>query len=207
MKSKKILISYKIAFALLGFSAVVTEIATLVERGQFNPFNFFSYFTIQSNIFAFAILLASTVAVASNKKSTILNLLRGAATLYMVITGIVFAVLLAGVEGSILTAVPWDNIVLHYIMPVVLLVDWLVDKPNKSIAFKNSFVWLIYPVAYVIYSLTRGYFVDWYPYPFLDPSSNGYGGVLVTGIGIAGLTFVLMFALTKLSRTKTSNWN
>lgn len=205
MRSKKILVSYKIVFALLGFSAVVTEIATLVERGQFNPFNFFSYFTIQSNIFAFAILLASTVAVASNKKTTILNLLRGAATIYMVITGIVFAVLLAGVEGSILTAAPWDNIVLHYIMPVVLLVDWLVDKPNKSIAFKNSLVWLIYPVTYVIYSLTRGHFVDWYPYPFLDPSSNGYGGVLVTGIGIAGLTLVLMFTLTKLSRTKTFN--
>ena len=203
MKSKKIFISYKIGFALLGFSAVVTEISTLVERGQFNPFNFFSYFTIQSNIFAFVMLLASAVAVASSKKSTILNLLRGAATLYMVITGIVFAVLLAGVEGSILTAAPWDNIVLHYIMPVVLLVDWLVDKPNKSIAFKKSLVWLIYPVAYVIYSLTRGHFVDWYPYPFLDPSSNGYVGVLVTGMCIAGLAVVLTFVLTKLSRTKT----
>lgn len=199
------LISYKMAFALLGFSAVVTEIATLIERDLFNPFNFFSYFTIQSNIFAFTILFVSVIATASNRRSSKLNLLRGAATLYMVITGIVFAVLLAGVEGSILTAAPWDNIVLHYIMPVVLLVDWLVDKPNKSIAFKNSLVWLVYPVAYVIYSLTRGHFVDWYPYPFLDPNTNGYAGVLLTGLGIAALTIILMYILARSTRNKLSN--
>ena len=205
MKSKNMLISCKMVFALLGFSAVVTEIATLVERDLFKPFNFFSYFTIQSNIFAFTILVLSAFAIASNKKSNQLSLLRGAATLYMVITGIVFAVLLAGVEGAILTAVPWDNIVLHYIMPVALLVDWLVDKPNKSIAFKKSLVWLIYPVVYVVYSLTRGHFVDWYPYPFLDPNNNGYAGVLLTGLGVAGLTLILMYALTKFTRTKPSN--
>ena len=205
MKSKNIIIGCKISFALLGFSAVVTEIATLIERDLFKPFNFFSYFTIESNIFAFVILIVSALALANNKRSSKLYLLRGAATLYMVITGIVFAVLLAGVEGSILTAVPWDNIVLHYIMPVVLLVDWLVDKPNKTITFKSSFIWLIYPLTYVIYSLARGKLVNWYPYPFLDPKSNGYTGVLITGLGIAALTIILMYVLTKLSRHKSPN--
>ena len=205
MKSKNIIIGCKISFALLGFSAVVTEIATLIERDLFKPFNFFSYFTIESNIFAFIILIVSALALANNKRFSKLYLLRGAATLYMVITGIVFAVLLAGVEGSILTAVPWDNIVLHYIMPVVLLVDWLVDKPNKTITFKSSFIWLIYPLTYVIYSLARGKLVNWYPYPFLDPKSNGYTGVLITGLGIAALTIILMYVLTKLSRHKSPN--
>ena len=199
------LISYKIAFALLGLSAVVTEIATLIERNLFNPFNFFSYFTIQSNIFAFAILILSALATASNRGSSKLNLLRGAATLYMAVTGIVFAVLLAGVAGSVLTAVPWDNIVLHYIMPVALLVDWFVDRPKKSIAFKKALVWLIYPVAYIIYSLTRGHFVNWYPYPFLNPNTNGYAGVLMTGLGIAALTSMLAFILTKVTRNKPSD--
>ena len=205
MKSKSLAIGYKLTFALLGFSAVVTEIATLVERNHFNPFNFFSYFTIQSNIFAFVMLIVSALAVASNKRSSKLNLLRGAATLYMVITGIVFAVLLAGVEGSILTAVPWDNLVLHYIMPVVLLIDWLVDKPSKAITFKRSFVWLIYPISYVIYSLDRGQLVNWYPYPFLNPKTNGFSGVFLTAVGIAGLTIVLMFILVKFTRNKPAH--
>ena len=205
MKNKSLAIGYKLTFALLGFSAVITEIATLVERNHFNPFNFFSYFTIQSNIFAFVMLIVSALAVASNKRSTKLNLLRGAATLYMVITGIVFAVLLAGVEGSILTAVPWDNLVLHYIMPVVLLVDWLVDKPSKAMTFKSSFVWLIYPLTYVIYSLVRGQLVNWYPYPFLDPKTKGFSGVFLTAVGIAALTMILMFVLTKLTRKKSAH--
>ena len=205
MKSKSLAIGYKLTFALLGFSAVVTEIATLVERNLFNPFNFFSYFTIQSNIFAFVMLIVSALAVASNKRSSKLNLLRGAATLYMVITGIVFAVLLAGVEGSILTAVPWDNLVLHYIMPVVLLIDWLVDKPSKAITFKRSFVWLIYPISYVIYSLVRGQLVNWYPYPFLDPKTNGLSGVFLTAVGIAALTIILMFILVKFTRNKPAH--
>ena len=204
MKNKSLAIGYKLTFGLLGFSAVVTEIATLVERNHFNPFNFFSYFTIQSNIFAFMMLLVSALAIASNKRSTKLNLLRGAATLYMVITGIVFAVLLAGVEGSILTAVPWDNLVLHYIMPVVLLVDWLVDKPSKAMTFKSSFVWLIYPLTYVIYSLVRGQLVNWYPYPFLDPKTNGFSSVFLTAAGIAALTMILMFALTKFTRKRSA---
>ena len=205
MKNKSLAIGYKLTFALLGFSAVVTEIATLVERNHFNPFNFFSYFTIQSNIFAFVMLIVSALAVARNKRSSKLNLLRGAATLYMVITGIVFAVLLAGVEGSILTAVPWDNLVLHYIMPVVLLIDWLVDKPSKAITFKRSFVWLIYPISYVIYSLVRGQLVNWYPYPFLNPKTNGFSGVFLTAVGIAGLTIVLMFILVKFTRNKPAH--
>lgn len=43
LQNKKFLISYKLFFALLGFSAIVTEIATAVERGTFNPANFFSF--------------------------------------------------------------------------------------------------------------------------------------------------------------------
>jgi hypothetical protein len=36
------LVVSRMVFALLGFSALVTEIATLVARGRFVPANFFS---------------------------------------------------------------------------------------------------------------------------------------------------------------------
>jgi len=39
--------------------------------------------------------------------------------------------------------------------------------------------WLLYPLAYLVYTLIRGAQVDWYPYPFLDVSRHGYGGVLL----------------------------
>lgn len=125
-------------------------------------------------------------------------MLRGAATLYMVTTGIVFAVLLAGIEGIVLTAVPWDNIVLHYIIPIAALVDWIIDPPRSRIGFKKALVWMIFPLVYVVYSLLRGPLVDWYPYPFLDPTTQGYGGVAVVSVGIAATVLVLIWLLTRL---------
>lgn len=39
------MVGYKVFFGLLGFSALVTEIATIAAGGNWNPMNFFSYFT------------------------------------------------------------------------------------------------------------------------------------------------------------------
>jgi len=197
MTKKHILIAYKTFFALLGFSAIVTEIATIVERGRFIPSNFFSFFTIESNIFAVLVFLLSAFAVAGNKKAVHITMLRGAATLYMVTTGIVFALLLAGLENVALTAVPWDNIVLHYIIPIAAFVDWIVDPPKSRIGFKKALVWMVFPVTYVAYSLLRGPLVDWYPYPFLNPATQGYGGVAVVSVGIAATVLVLTWLLTR----------
>lgn len=193
-------IIYKTAFGLLGLSAVITEIVALVGLGVFNPSNFFSYFTILSNIFAFSMLLIGAYYLLKHKQSKRVDMLRGAAALYMIITGIVFATLLANIEGITLTAVPWDNTVLHYIIPVVMLIDWLIDRPSASIGYKKSLIWLAFPIVYLAYSLIRGPIVGWYPYPFLNPANNGYEGVVMTGIGIAVVSLVLSLLLVKLSR-------
>lgn len=197
MSNKNLSILYKLFFAFLGFSAIVTEIATIVERGRFVPANFFSFFTIESNILAVIIFTFSALAIAKGKQNYKLTMFRGAAALYMVTTGIVFAVLLAGIENSILTAVPWDNIVLHYIIPVAAVLDWLLDPPKQRIAFKKALVWIVFPIAYVVYSLVRGSLVGWYPYPFLDPSPNGYLGVAVTSLAIAISSLVMIWLLTR----------
>lgn len=192
---KSFLIVYKIFFGLLALTAVITEIIVLIDRGRFVPANFFSFFTIESNLFAASVLIFSAVALLRNKPAAYLAMLRGAATLYMVTTGIVFAVLLSGLEATLLTAVPWDNIVLHYIMPLALLFDWFIDPPNSRITFKRALMWLAYPLVYVVYSLARGPLVGWYPYPFLNPATNGYAGVAVTGVGIAVVVVVLTWLL------------
>ena len=185
---------YRMLVALLGFSAVVTEIATLVERGVFVPANFFSYFTIEGNLFAVAVLLAAAVAPARHRR--LVDLLRGAATLYMVVIFLVFSVLLAGIEDSTLTAVPWDNTVLHYVMPVAVLADWLLDPPRRRIPFRTGVSWLLFPITYVGYSLVRGSIVGWYPYPFLDPA-DGYSEVAVVSVAIAVVGVVLAWAITR----------
>lgn len=203
IKKKNMLIGYKLFFSLLGFSAIITEIATIVERGKFNPANFFSFFTIETNILVFVTLLLSVIAVAMGKNSR-LDTFRSAVTVYALIVGIGFAVLLSGLEGVELTAVPWDNTVLHYIVPVAILVDFLTDRPKRKLQFKQSLVWLLFPVVYVTYSLIRGAIVGWYPYPFLNPDTNGYEAVAFTAFGLLLLALGLSWTITKLSSEKSS---
>jgi hypothetical protein len=198
INSKNILIGFKLFFGLLGFSAVVTEIATIAERGKFNPTNFFSFFTIETNILVFVTLLLSAIFVAMGKNSK-LDTLRSATTVYILIVCIGFAILLAGLEGVALTAVPWDNIVLHYVMPVAMLADFLIDRPRRKLLFKQSLVWLLFPIAYLIYSLIRGSLIGWYPYPFLNPDTKGYEGIVFTACGLLILALVLSWIITKLS--------
>lgn len=189
---------YKLLFALLGFSAIVTEIATLVEREKFVPINFFSFFTIQSNILVVVVLLLSAILVSMGKGGKI-NALRGATTVYILIVGIGFSFLLSGLENVALTAVPWDNIVLHYIIPIAVLVDYVIDRPGSRLRFTKSLLWLIYPVAYLVYSLVRGAIVGWYPYPFLNPSHGSTASMVITILGMMGLGILLVWVITKLS--------
>ena len=145
------LISYKLFFALLGFSSIVTEMAVTMERGTFKAENFFSYFTIETNILVVIMLLMSAVAIAAGKNSK-LDLFRSATTVYILVVGIGFSALLSGLEGVKLTAVPWDNVVLHYIIPVAVFADFMTDRPRRKLPFKRALLWLLFPIVDATYA-------------------------------------------------------
>ncbi len=193
MNNKLSLISYKVFFALLALSAVVTQMVYGITQDNFNATNFYSYFTIESNIFALVMFLVSAKAIRTGKRDANLDYLRGAATLYMLITGFIYSILLTGVDVN--TPLPWVNTVLHYLFPLVVLIDWLVDKPAKAIRTKKALLWLAFPLAYFVYSLVRGHYVGWYPYPFMNAANLGYAEVavnaVVIAIGMAGLAVVV----------------
>jgi hypothetical protein len=202
MFNKKFLITYKIFFALLGLAAVAQETIVLIDRGTYNFINFWSYFTNQSNLLAAITLLTTAYMLAKGIKSKNWVLFRGAASLYMVITGVVFAVLLSGGDPNTLTAVPIDNTILHEIIPIALLLDWLIDPPLKRIGFKRGLVWLVYPLVYAALALIRGENNGFYPYPFLNPANGGYGSVFVTVIGITLFVVAMAWLMTRLPLKK-----
>lgn len=185
--------SYRVLVALLGFSALVTEVAVLVERDQLKPGNFFSFFTVEANAFAVGVLLVSAVTTRSRR----LEMFRGASTLFMLTTIVVFTLLLSDLDPAILTAVPWDNTVLHYLMPIGVTLDWLIDPPRQRIPFRSALVWLVVPLAYVVYSLVRGEITGWYPYPFLDPADGGYLHVAIVSVGIAVVVAFFAWIVTR----------
>lgn len=199
--NKKFLIGYKLLFALLAFSALVTEVAVLAGRGTFNFVNFFSFFTVLTNSLVVVVLLLSALYLAANKQKK-LDWLRSATTVYILVVGIGFAFLLSGLQGVALTAVPWDNTVLHYIIPAAVLLDFLIDRPQTKIVFSRALLWLVYPAVYVGYSLLRGSIVGWYPYPFLNPEKAGFGSVFFVVACLFALGIALIALVSWLSGRK-----
>ncbi|HTB48557.1 MAG TPA: Pr6Pr family membrane protein [Verrucomicrobiae bacterium] len=205
MTKKQLLPSYKIAFAVLVLVTIVAQLSHSLQQSGFSIVNFFSYFTIESNLFGVTMLLLSAYYLVSRKKpDTQLDSLRGAATLYMVVTGIVYNLLLAHINVQI--TLPWVNTVLHQIFPVVMLLDWLIDPPKRTISTKQALRWLSYPLLYAAYTLIRGPLAHrWYPYPFINAAQHGYARVLLNCVVLAITVFVLAVivrSLPKLTRAK-----
>ena len=149
---------------------------------------FFSYFTILSNLCAALVLLAGTLRVPTPSRAW--NLTRLVAAANMVVVALVYQVLLSADDTGSLR--PWINFVLHYFMPMAIAVEWLLAPPRTPLGFKAGSLVLVFPLAYLAYSLIRGTVTGWYPYPFIDPTGpGGYGGVCAYAAGIAALFLVV----------------
>jgi len=98
---KYLVAALRLAVALLGLVAIVSTFFDTATRATINPFNFFGYFTMQSNIILVVVLLlAALVSFSGPRQSRSLVLALGCATTYIVTTGVVYNVLLAGLEGG-----------------------------------------------------------------------------------------------------------
>ena len=178
----------RLFFGLLALGAIGWQLGIHVRLG-FSILNFFSFFTNLSNLFASAVLLLGAIGFFVNPQRLYASTrVRYISTANMTIVGIVFAVLLRDVDlGSLL---PWINFVLHYVMPCVVVLDWLIAPPERRLRSADLMSALIFPVLYLLYVVLRGHSVDWYPYPFLNPATvGGYGIVALYSLGIA-LTFL-----------------
>jgi hypothetical protein len=199
------------AFRLLLGTTVLVAIAVQFIQGQsrsgFSAANFFSYFTIESNLLAAAIFIITGGAILGGIKLRRRSLIRGAAVLYMTITGIVYALLLSGISAELGLTLPWVNMVLHYLMPIAVLLDWFIDPPERRVSFKSGLTWTFFPLAYLIYSLIRGHNSGWYPYPFLNPAEDGYIGVVAISVGILAVTVGLIWLITKISGRNDKSTN
>jgi hypothetical protein len=118
----------------------------------------------------------------------------------MALVGIVFSVLLRNEDlGNLL---PWVNTVTHYIMPVVVVLDWLYQPPQSMLAVKQIVYWLIFPLLYLAYSIIRGAIVGFYAYPFFNPDKvGGYGGVLLYSVVILAVFLFVSWLLLTLGNT------
>jgi hypothetical protein len=184
-------------------AAILAQWLVSSKLANYEFFNFFGYFTIQSNILialAFAITL---VAAARRRRGDLrVSLFRGASTVYIATTGIVYNTLLVNVDVQ--TSVQWSNDVLHKVLPVYAVLDWLLFSDRAKLLLRHVWWFLLYPAVWLVVILIRGATDGWVPYPFLDPDL-GYGVVALYCLGVAvsiALLGVLVIGMSRLRIVK-----
>jgi hypothetical protein len=178
--------------------------AALIDAAGVSPHlgHFFSYFTIESNILACVVLLGGSLADPDSRGW---SMLRAAATLYITITGIVYAALLAHQDVGLTAA--WVNDVLHRVVPLLMVLDWIVFDPWPRSSRSTALGWLAGPLVYLAYSLIRGSIVHWYPYPFLDPRrKGGYEHVALTCVVLAIGMALLALLISWIGDRRSADW-
>ena len=184
---------------LAGAAAIVAAIVAQLARSIDNTLdaggdvgfvlqNFFSFFTIESNVLAVISLAVGAVLVATGRAETAgFTVFRLIAVTYMTVTFIVYNLLLRGIELPQGQTVPWSNEILHVVGPLLVVADWLLAPGRTRLEWKRVWAVVIFPIVWAAYTLIRGPIVGWYPYPFLNPenSDNGYLSVAFYVILIA----------------------
>ncbi|KVN79910.1 hypothetical protein WL02_28340 [Burkholderia ubonensis] len=165
--------AYRLTAALLALSTTLHGIAGRLDMPMSHVGNYLSYFTQLSSLYAAAMLFAG-LRRAARLGSARYESMRGAAVLYMLITAIVYELLLARPDALLHITPAYHNWVLHRIVPLVVLGDWLYVEPRSPIPWQSAVTWLGFPFVYLAYTLLRGAWENWYPYPFVDPRPHGY---------------------------------
>jgi hypothetical protein len=192
MKRSQVLTVVRAGFVVLVLIAIVAQAVELANHDLFDTTRFFAFFTIQSNLIGVA-AFGWLVLDRRAPRSRGLELLRGAAAVYLTVTFFVVIFLLSGVDVQLQLA--WVDFVLHKLFPVVVVLDWIVDPPTSRLNSRDALVWLVYPLAWTGLTIVRGAVDGWYPYPFLDPANGGYGQVAVTVIAVTIGFFVIALVM------------
>jgi len=114
----------RLLFALLCIAAIAAQGRFAVVEKQVPGEHFLSFFTIQSNLMAAAPPLIGAARPAWSATPAGL-LCRGAVVLYRMITGVIYALLLSSLPEVKELMLPWADRVLHEVIPLVVLADWV----------------------------------------------------------------------------------
>lgn len=199
----------RIIIAITAWIALILQfyliLQTTAETG-FSTFktvtNFFSYFTILTNLLVACCLTYPLVDPSSVPGRFFSSIkVQSAIAVYIFIVGLVYNLILRGITS--LKGMAWvaDNL-LHVAVPVLFISYWFIFTPGKVLQWKNILSWLIFPSVYLIYSLIRGPVADWYPYPFLHVGKLGYEKVTMNALLVLGAFLITGLAIIAYNRNR-----
>jgi hypothetical protein len=197
---------------ILGWFALVSQFWLILENRQTSVAGtiarYFSFFTILTNLLlavCTTVLLIRPAGRWGNffSSQTVLTAL----TVYITIVGITYNTILRFLWQP--QGLQWiTDELLHLVIPVVFILIWCLYVAKDQLQYKHAFTWLLYPLAYIIYTAVRGAITDLYPYPFVNVTVLGYSRVIVNSLVLVaafmGLSLFLIAVGKYLSRSKKS---
>ena len=184
---------------VVGLFGIVLQFILMLQTRQValpeSIVRFFSFFTILSNIMVVIFFIGQLLPENRKLKiSVVKNEVATAVSMYIITVGVVYQTILRQpipLQG-------WPRVaddILHLYIPLLMLLYWIVFIADKKIAATTIPYWLIYPIVYLVYTLIRGHFVHFYPYPFVNVTALGYRKVLLNSallvIFFLGLSYLL----------------
>ena len=167
--------------ALVGWAVLALQWVLITDKlgVGLGTWRFVGFFTILSNIAIAAI--ASAIALGRD------NALTGPRARLMGLTGIVTV----GFVYSVLLRARWnpqgwDKVTdagLHDVTPVLFAILWAM-MPHGQLRWRDLGWALAGPALYLGYALARGSVDRWYPYFFLDPTTQDAASLLISIAGV-----------------------
>ncbi|SKA89309.1 hypothetical protein SAMN06295879_1174 [Agreia bicolorata] len=160
---------------------LIIQIADRVVNNAFDPWEYFSYFTIETSMMNIVVFVVGGVlALRLPRDAALFTTVRMATLSYAIVTAGVYNLLLRNVPYDGFQGLSWPNEVIHVWIPLLIVLDWLISPGRPALSWRALRVVMIYPVAWLAYSLMRGGVSNGiYPYPFLDPATAGWGSVII----------------------------
>lgn len=87
------------------------------------------------------------------------------------------------------------NLARHYVAPCLYLCWWIMSGSDQKLQWKNLPKYLVFPLAYLLYTYVRSQITGVYPYGFLDITENGIGNVAIAVLAISAV-FLFVGSLT-----------
>ena len=204
----KPLASLRLVTALALLIAIVWQVTDRLANNVFRPTEYFAYFTIQSSLIAAVVLSVTAVReYMSLPQTKALSLARLSVSTYAIVVAVVYNALLRGtpvLPGDPDYGYNWPvvpNEILHVWAPILIVVDLALTTLTTKLKFKQIFWVLLFPLAWLVFTIIRGLNTNWWAYWFLNPNEKaGIIGVIAYIFGI--MFFMLLSATISLSLNK-----
>lgn len=197
---------YRVCAFCLGFFAIIYDFG--IFNGEFKVINLF-YFTIISNLFCVGLFLALSICTIRDilKKgkygtTSVSPHIKGEVLISILLTMSVYHFILIpyALKLNPYQSLKISDVILHYCVPVLTLLDWLLFDEKKGFKWYDPIMWVIGPYLYIIFVFIQSGFyiadrvnahIGNYIYAFLDVGLLGNEAVILNILSLT-VVFVLV---------------